>query len=258
MKKNQELPQISAKLKDQVQDLQYLAGQVSRLGSQIMEITGKLSKIDQDLRNVDTVDLSPGEPHVISAPNTTIIRSSKIIPFRNPNVKDVSQEFVMDRFLPDIPFLAMPDMPLPAGIFDYRSLLQRDGLILLSWDKRICERGEHYTAYWITSSGTPRFYASKPHSSEDFFLALPHHKSYAAEDGIEFYGQKAPAYIVHVAPELMMTNPRHRELRHSHIKKLKELGSRIDFGYKYLLTKEKNRNMRSRKQKNFRNQQAGA
>jgi len=258
MKKNQELPQISAKLKDQVQDLQYLSGQVSRLGSQIMEITGRLSKIDQDLRNVDTVDLSSGEPHVISALNTTTTRSSKIIPFRNPNVKDVSQEFVMDRFLPDIPFLAMPDMPLPAGIFDYRSLLQRDGLILLAWDKRICERGEHYTAYWITSAGIPRFYASKPHSSEDFFLALPHHKSYAAEDGIEFYGQKAPAYMVHVAPELMKSNPRHGELRLKHIAVLRKLGSEVDFDFEYLLTKGKKRKLPIKESKGKDTFRAGA
>jgi hypothetical protein len=104
---------------------------------------------------------------------------------------------------------------------------------------RVTAMGERYTAYWITSSGTPRFYASEPFCSKEFASARPHHKSYAAEDGIEFYDQKAPAYIVHVAPELMISNPSHKELRKKHIKLLRHLGSKVDFDYKYLLSADK-------------------
>jgi len=138
--------------------------------------------------------------------------------------------------------MAIPGHPLPAGLTDYRLLLQRDGLILLSWDKRRTEMGDRYTAYWVTSVGLPRFYASLPFKKEDFPSARPEHKSYAAEDGIEFYGQDAPLYIVHVAPELMMHNPRHRELRLEHIQMLKEQGSAANFSYVYLLKTEKKRN----------------
>jgi len=145
------------------------------------------------------------------------------------------------------PFLAAPGKPIPPGIPDFRPLLQRDGLILLAWDKRETEMGGRYTAYWVTSAGVPRYYASKHLSLEDFSSARPDHKSYAAEDGIEFYGQDAPSYIVHVAPELMMSNPRHKELRPVHIKALRKMGSRVDFNYQYLLKNDKNGGHASKK-----------
>jgi len=140
-----------------------------------------------------------------------------------------------------LPYLANPGSILPPEIPDFRMALQRDGLILLGWDKRFTETGERFTAYWVTSVGIPRFYASKPLLLVEFPLANPDHKSYAAEDGIEFYGQKAPAYIVHLAPDLLMSNPRHGELRTAHINMLKLQGSKVNFNYKYLLKTEKNR-----------------
>ena len=163
----------------------------------------------------------------------------------------------MEQFLVS-PLLAMPGMPTRAGIFDFRPFLQRDGLILLSWDKRFTEKGELLTAYWVTSAGIPRFYASKPLREKDFPMARPNHKSYAAEDGIEFYGQDAPFYIVHVAPELMRSNPKHIELRPVHIDMLKLQGSKIDFAYKYLLKMEKSRNLPRKKAKLSSSSKAGA
>ena len=136
-------------------------------------------------------------------------------------------------------FHAIPGKLLHADIPDFRTQLQRDGLILLSWDMHITEMGERYTAYWITSVGIPRYYASKKLLKNNFSSAQPDHKSYAAEDGIEFHGQKAPAYMVFVAPELMMSNPQHRELRYTHICKLNQNGYKADYSYRYLLTKEK-------------------
>ena len=154
---------------------------------------------------------------------------------------------------------AIPGKALPDGFTDYRPLLQRDGLILLSWDKRVTEMGERYTAYWVTSAGISRFYASRALASEDFPAARPDHKSYAAEDGIEFYGQEAPVYVAHVAPELMMNNPRHGELRLTHIQTLKDQGSTVDFTYKYLLKTEKgkNRDTSCKKTKGINQHQAG-
>jgi len=146
---------------------------------------------------------------------------------------------IIDIRLPSGRLMAAFGETLPRGLVDYRPLLQRDGLILLSWDKRITEMGDRYTAYWVTSFGPPRFYASRPLPPENFPSARPDHKSYAAEDGIEFYGQQAPAYVVHVAPELMMDNPHHGELRIAHIQTLKEQGSAVDFAYKYSLKTEK-------------------
>ena len=132
-----------------------------------------------------------------------------------------------------------PGDELPDFIPDFRPLLQRNGLILLSWDKRLCERGALYTAYWVTSSGTHRYYASPALLIENFSDAMPERKSYAAEDGIDFYGERKPLYIVHVAPELMMSSREKITQRPLHIKKLKSLGVKVDFNYSFLLTREK-------------------
>ena len=263
------LPRMTAELMDQVRDLQCLADQISWLGSQIVEISGRISKIESaetgpvvnfsdDIGIKHTVPIAPffDESHAVPpALNASAGRSSNIIPFKKPNSR--AEDFSMEQFLVS-PLLAMPGMPTRAGIFDFRPFLQRDGLILLSWDKRFTEKGELLTAYWVTSAGIPRFYASKPHTQEDFFMARPHHKSYAAEDGIEFYGQEKPAYVVHVAPELMKSNPRHGELRLAHINILRSEGSEVDFDYEYLLTKQKNRELPVKKTKNENTNQAGA
>jgi hypothetical protein len=133
----------------------------------------------------------------------------------------------------------MPGLKLPASVPDFRPLLQRDGLLLLSWDRRNTEQGKRYTAYWVTSAGNWRYYASRAMDGMNFPFAQPARKSYAAEDGVEFYGQRQPSYIVHVAPELMMSFREDRDLRPEHIKKLESLGIMNDFNYKFLLTQER-------------------
>jgi len=195
--------------------------------------------------------------HKTTSGGSNIVHFPGHNPFNNAGAETRLSNLPMEQFSV-APFLGIPGKPFPSCVYDYRPLLQRDGLILLSWDKRTTEMGDLFTAYWVTSAGIPRFYASKPHSPEDFYLARPHHKSYAAEDGIEFYGQDAPAYIVHVAPELMKTNPRHGELRLVHIKTLKQQGSEVDFDYRYLLTLEKSRSIAVKKLKGKKSYCAGA
>ena len=214
MKQKENLPELTTDLLHQAQSLQRIAGELSKL-------IGEFSK---NYRAMDTA----GKGAAVTSP--------KIIPFPSPSTFNAKAR------LPSGRLNAMPGKLLPDGLADCRPLLQRNGLILLSWDKRITETGERYTAYWVTSSGTPRFYASKALLSYDFPSARPDHKSYAAEDGIEFYGQQAPVYIAHVAPELMMSNPHHAELRLTHIQILKEQGSTVDFNYKYLLKTDKEKN----------------
>ena len=136
-----------------------------------------------------------------------------------------------------------PGEKLPESIPDFRPYLQRDGLILLSWDKRLYSKGALYTAYWVTSTGIHRYYASPALHIEDFTQAIPDRKSYAAEDGIDYYGENSPLYIVHVAPELMMNSHIKKAQRPEHIEKLKSLGIQVDFGYNYLLTREKKRQL---------------
>ena len=215
-----------------------LTDQVSRLESQIKIINNKLGKLNQDL---DVLERRSANPGLFDKPAGG---KSNIIPFPG-SYQPQSHNPMPKRSRALLPFLAAPGKALPPGMPDFRSVLQRDGLILLAWDKRKTEMGERYTAYWVTSAGIARFYASKPLALKEFSYARPDHKSYAAEDGIEFYGQDSPAYIVHVAPELMMNNPRHGELRLSHISELKLLGSKVDFNYKYLLKTEKNQESHS-------------
>ena len=272
MDKIQNLQEITTELIGNLQNLQSLAIRVSLLGHRITKMTGDLDNFDNVSATAITLSSEnmvpifstlPEKDRPLSGPENPLSdRPSNIIPFpghdrfstqnTTGNLIAVRQKNTFE------PFLAKPGMPLPPDIPDYRPLLQRDGLILLSWDMHITEAGNRYTAYWVTSTGILRFYASKPYSSVDFPLARPDHKSYAAEDGIEFYGQTPPVYMVHVAPDLFICNPKHKELRKEHIKTLLSLGINVDFNYKYLLKTEKNRKLRSRRSVNENHNQAGA
>jgi len=237
MKKVQDSGEITAEIKGLAKSLHDLVDEVSRLESHITKMSAS------SLQNTNSVikNFLPAFERS-GFPATTGSRSN-IIPFPalriskgcDSEISRIKQPIVV------LPYLATPGSALPPKIPDFRAALQRDGLILLGWDKRYAEKGELFTAYWVTSAGIPRFYASRPLLLADFPLANPDHKSYAAEDGIEFYGQTAPAYIVHVAPDLMMSNPRHRELRTAHINMLKLQGSKVNFNYKYLLKTEKSK-----------------
>jgi hypothetical protein len=237
MKKEQEQDEINAEMKELVKSLHDLANEISRLESQIT----RMSVSSHQSTNSVIKSLLPAFQQY-GFPATEGSRSN-IIPFPVSSFgagggHEISRT---KQNIASLPYLATPGSKLPPEIPDFRAALQRDGLILLGWDKRFTEIGERFTAYWVTSVGIPRYYASRPLLPEDFPFANPDHKSYAAEDGIEFYGQKAPAYIVHIAPDLMMSNPRHGELRTAHINMLKLQGSKVNFNYIYLLKTEKNK-----------------
>lgn len=246
MKKREELLEITAMVKGQISTLKNLSTQVLALENSITTIASRLNKFSYELEAVSG-EVTP-EASIIDfiRPELKMAAGypSNIIPFPgafHPKTaaKPANSAFRTTRPSALAPIIAAPGKPLPAGIPDFRPVLQRNGLILLAWDKRKTENGELYSAYWVTSSGVPRHYASKPYLIQDFPSAYPDHKSYAAEDGIEFFGQDAPSYIVHVAPELMKSNPRHKELRITHINTLIRQGSKINFNYKYLLSDEK-------------------
>jgi len=235
MKKTKKPSEITMELVGLAQNLQDLANHVSMLEETMNE---KIIKLPVEFRQngnaFGITDISRvfgrNDPsNIIHFPGSDAFYSS-----------GTKSEFGQPKPPVDFrPLMGIPGRPLPSDIPDCRPLLQRDGLILLAWDKRVTENGELYTAYWVTSIDVPRFYASKRFFLKDFPSANPDRKSYAAEDGIEYYGQSPPAYLVHVAPELMKSNPRHRDLRDAHIKVLKHLGSKVNFSYKYLLQTEK-------------------
>ena len=276
MKKIQILPETTVEIMNNFQNLRQLAEQISLVGHQIIKLTDKLGNFNNAPGTTNTRPSENKVPLFLTSSEKTrplpepkkhsefeaAARPSNIIPFPGPSrfpVRNSNINFNISRNEKSfVPLLARPGMSLPPNIEDFRPLLQRDGLILLAWDMRITEKGNRYTAYWVTSTGVFRYYASKPHSFEDFYSARPHHKSYAAEDGIEFYGQKPPVYLVHAAPDLMMSNPRHKDLRTDYIKTLKSQGINVDFNYEYLLKAEKNRNMRAKRYKNEQHNRAGA
>ena len=252
MKKTLNTTGITLESEAQNQNLDNFADQMSGLAERIFRISCTLYKFEQDLEILEKHFPEPVYKNEKSCTPAVSQFPHNIIPFPKSNISAHAQ------MRHSMPIIATPEKPLPSHIYDYRPVLQRNGLILLAWDKRETEAGERYTAYWVTSAGTARFYASKPLPLNKFYSAQPDHKSYAAEDGIEFYGQNTPSYIVHVAPELMMSNPRHGVLRSAHIKTLKEFGSAIDFDYKYLLSTEKNRNQPPKKPNREKQQRAGA
>ena len=214
-----------------------LKNRVAKVYYELLKINDELESLESDDSNdsMDSNDFMDSHESTDSyeSMDLPVMEGAQIIPF--PGSERTKSNSC------NTPFLAKPGMSLPPSIPDFRKFLQRDGLILLGWEKRNSSIGDRYTAYWVTSMGTARFYASGAYAEEDFHNAEPDHKSYAAEDGIEFYGQSPPEYMVHTAPELMMSNPKHGELRLPHILSLKKEGCNVDFKYKYLLTMEKSR-----------------
>jgi hypothetical protein len=237
MKKNIEktrvLSQIRAVLMDQEKILKDLSDQSRFLENQFIKIAGQLQEIEKE---------SPErKPDFEVRARSGETRRPNIIPFPGAFSRPVSTKITgnQDSSRFQVPILARPGEPLPRSIPDFRAPLQRDGLILLSWAKRHTEAGERYTAYWVTSQGINRYYASDNLDAESFLAAVPIRKSYAAEDGIEFYGQHDLAYIVHVAPDLMISNRQAADKRSEHIKTLRTLGMKADYSYRFLLTRER-------------------
>jgi hypothetical protein len=237
IEKKQVLPQLRALLMDRAKVLKDLSDQAHCLENQIVKIAGQLYEIEKE---------SAGKkPDSETGARPREERKSNIIPFPGsfgrPVLSDPPKHQGTGGFSFQVPILARPGSPLPLSIPDFRLALQRDGLILLSWAKRHTEMGERYTAYWVTSQGITRYYASEDLPAEHFASAVPVRKSYAAEDGIEFYGQNNLAYIVHVAPDLMISNRQAGDKRPEHIKKLRNLGMKADYSYRFLLTRERKR-----------------
>ncbi|MDR1059520.1 MAG: hypothetical protein LBL43_08205 [Treponema sp.] len=228
-RKTEALPLVLTVLAEQARKLKILSEETVFLGCQISRLADHIDEMKQK-------DIPAGE-------------RSNIIPFppRGNMAKGAFAAGLKHPVRP-APIMARPGEPLPHGVPDYRPLLQRDGLILLSWAKRARNQ---YTAYWVTSTGIPRYYASRNVEEGSLARARPDNKSCAADDGKEYYGQKNPEYMVHVAPELIDRNVwRGEDPRPEHIRKLQALGSKADFNYRYLLTAERRKLMETRRIQN--------
>jgi hypothetical protein len=140
----------------------------------------------------------------------------------------------------------MPDEPFPAGHRDFRPLLQRDGLILLSWarwedwfgDESFLRR---YIVTWATSRGKARHYATKAVEEKDLAAALPERKgdrlfyrgAYGSLGGYDLhsYNDKAIADYLYFAAPFDLT----KGTIPGFVGVLKALGSTVDFDHVFTL-----------------------
>jgi hypothetical protein len=139
---------------------------------------------------------------------------------------------------------AMPDQPFPVGHEDFRSLLQRDGLILMSWarweDWAANETFEQrYIVTWAASKGKARHYATKPITAAELAAAAPERKADALFyrgaygdrfDILEYANKFIADYLYLVAPYdlTQATIP-------GFIQVLKAYGSTADFDREFTL-----------------------
>ncbi|GHV91307.1 hypothetical protein AGMMS50268_18100 [Spirochaetia bacterium] len=134
---------------------------------------------------------------------------------------------------------AMPDEPFPLGHQDFRPILQRDGLILLSWalwenwgeEETLDQR---YIVTWITTGErTHRHLATGPISKEELSTANPERRGdyFFYQGG---YGSRADissCYEKDIADYVYLAAPYDlgRETIPGFIRVLKALGSTVDF-----------------------------
>jgi hypothetical protein len=141
---------------------------------------------------------------------------------------------------------ALPGEVLPPEYPDLRPLLQRDGLILLSWAKwnNRPPYGLCYRVNWVKSCGQMRRYCSsfyydfKDIKNEDEFKGIMpcQNGDYKWEEGIAgsrvWYSPDDMADIVFLAAPKLNFAP-----RDSFIQKLKEAGIKVNFDYEFSLGK---------------------
>jgi len=137
----------------------------------------------------------------------------------------------------------MPNEPFPVGHEDLRPLLQRDGLVLLSWaiwqDWYENESYvKNYIVTWITSNDKGRHYATRAIERPDITEAMPERQAdyyfykgiYGRYWGVQPLNRDIADYVYLVAPFDLTgkTVPRY-------IKLLKALGSTVNFDIDFSL-----------------------
>ncbi|MDR1902637.1 MAG: hypothetical protein LBQ88_10190 [Treponema sp.] len=149
----------------------------------------------------------------------------------------------------------MPDQPFPVGHQDFRPLLQRDGLILMSWAR--WEDGyedgsfvRQYIVTWVTSQGKSRHYATHPILEKELAEAAPERKgdpffyrgAYGRRFDIRDYSEKDIADYVYLTAPFDLTY----KTIPGFIRVLKALGSTVNFDVAYTLTKEREKRSKAR------------
>jgi hypothetical protein len=126
---------------------------------------------------------------------------------------------------------------MPEGVADFREALQRDGLILIKWEKYDLKEGVFFNVLWAKSNGNRRLTQWSGAVREE---ELPY-TSPADYDRFDYcLHDKNPVYIVNVAPEAVLAGPPQEYL--DYIQFLKDYGLKIDFDYNFNWALEKRKN----------------
>jgi hypothetical protein len=142
---------------------------------------------------------------------------------------------------------AMPGDPFPFGHQDFRPLLQRDGLILLSWALWEDWEGDwsldqRYIVTWLASRGRNLHYATKAIPRKELEKANPERKAdalfYRGIYGSYYFATNDPSEK-RIADYLYLVAPFDLDCKTipAFIKILKAQGSTVDFGYEFSLTR---------------------
>jgi len=123
---------------------------------------------------------------------------------------------------------AMPWEPLPEKCPDYRPYLQRDGLILFSWEIH----GDEIRIVWLAANGGMRRYQTLIDNESELTTICPE-KKYTV-DHYHCHTLREPDFIIYAAPPSLTANT-----RNAFIAKLKAAGVSINFDYEFTLGKQK-------------------
>jgi len=117
---------------------------------------------------------------------------------------------------------------MPEGYADYRPLLQRDGLILFSWEIY----DDEIKIIWLRSNGAMYKYQALIDDENELETICPevkftanHHRCYTLEE---------PDFIIYAAPPCLTASA-----RKAFIVKLKASGVSVNFDYEFTLGKQK-------------------
>ena len=129
-------------------------------------------------------------------------------------------------------------VPLPEGVKDFREALQRDGLVLICYQKLASREGTFFDALWAQSGTSKRCTNwSGAIREENMPYVMPLD---AIDDNYKYrdlYNKLKIVYTVNVAPENVLNGP-FADFS-AYIQSLKDAGMKNDFDYTYIFAAEK-------------------
>ena len=129
--------------------------------------------------------------------------------------------------------------PLPEGIEDYREVLQRNGLVLICYQKLASREGTFFDVLWAQSCGTTRARVTNwsgaiREENLSYVMPLDAIVNYKYH---EFHAKLKIIYTVNVAPESVLNGP--LSGFYTYVQSLKDAGMKNDFDYNFIFAAEK-------------------